>query len=506
MHDDHRRVGEVAILTPLMGGEPVPISRLEPFFGAQGSARRPLADPHLSRKPFYLKLKADGIEIDLSATSTPIFMHGEPLAGRRLFTTSEVEGGVVLQLANSIVLLLHLRDPVPERAGETFGLVGQSEAIHQLRRDIDRVASLDVPVLLRGETGTGKEMVARAVHCHGPRRNGPLVAVNLAAVPASLAASELFGAAKGAFTGAVASREGHFGRAHGGTLFLDEIGETPLEVQPLLLRALETGEIQGVGEAKMRRVDVRLVAATDADLEKEIAEGRFRAPLLHRLSGFGIFLPPLRTRRDDLGLLLIHFIRQALREMGEEVSETRSIASVRPWLRASLVAMLAEHAWPGNVRELRNVARQLLIVARDARPREVQRRAQQLLEAGKTLSDDPTSSPTSDPTGPNQGDPAHATSRPGRFRPAQEVGEDEVLAALKANRWLIQPTAGCLGISRTALYRLIDKSSRIRKPSELGRTEIESSLARCLHDVEKAADELEVSVKGLRLRMRQLDI
>ena len=506
LHDDHRRVGEVASLTALVGGQEAPISRLEPFFGGKSATRRPLADPHLSRKPLYLRLEADGIELDVSETSTPVFVRGEPVFERRLFTTSEVENGVVLQLANSIVLLLHLRDPVPERSGDTFGLVGQSEAILQLRRDIDRVAGLDVPVLLRGETGTGKEMVARALHRHGPRRSGPMVAVNLAAVPASLAASELFGAAKGAFTGAVSSREGHFRRAHGGTLFLDEIGETPLEVQPLLLRALETGEIQGVGEAKTHQVDVRLVAATDADLEKEIAEGRFRAPLLHRLSGFGIFLPPLRTRKDDLGLLFFHFIRQGLRDMGEEIADDASVATVRPWLRASLMALLAEHSWPGNVRELRNVARQLLIVASDARPREVQRRARQLLEAGKTFTDDSSPSTAFESELPNAAGPAHATSSRGRFRSAQEVGEDELLEALRANRWLFQPTARSLGISRTALYRLIDKSSSVRKPSELDPPEIEAALARSRQDMEKAADALQVSVKGLTQRMRQLGL
>ena len=504
-HDDHRRVGEVAVLTGLVSGEEVKISRLEPYFGGPGRSRHPLADPHLSRTPFYLRVKADGIELDCRETSTPVAVDNRPVEGSRLLSMPELERGAVIQLANSIVILLHLRDPVPERSDETFGLVGQSEAMIQLRRDIDRVAPLDVPVLLRGETGTGKEMVARALHENGLRRRGPLVSVNMAAVPPSLAASELFGVSKGAFTGAVTARDGHFGRAHKGTLFLDEIGETPLEVQPLLLRALETGEIQGVGQSSPKVVDVRLVAATDADLERHIAEGRFRAPLLHRLSGFGIFLPPLRARLDDLGLLLFHFIRQGLRDMGEPVPDDEPISSVRPWLRASVVSLLAAHPWPGNIRELRNVVRQLLITARDARPKEVLRRARQLLESGTAFSEDPSSA-TDLPTEVTDGPHPIETGSPGRFRPASEIDEDELLEVLKAHRWLFQPTARALGISRTALYRLIDKSSRIRKPSELTRNELADSLDTYGDDLDSMADALQVSVKGLTQRLRQLGL
>ncbi len=519
-HDDHRRVGEVAVLTALVSGEEVKISRLEPHFGGPGRSRQPLADPHLSRTPLSLKLKSYGIELDCEKTSTPVSLGNVPVSDRRLLTMDELDKGVVIQLANSIVLLLHLRDPVPERSDESFGLVGQSEAMIQLRRDIDRVASLDVPVLLRGETGTGKEVVARALHHSGLRRNGPMVSVNLAAVPASLAASELFGSAKGAFTGAVSAREGHFGRAHKGTLFLDEIGETPLEIQPLLLRALETGEIQGVGHATPKVVDVRLVAATDADLERHIADGRFRAPLLHRLSGFGIFLPPLRARLDDIGLLLFHFIRQGLEDMGEPVAPDVPISSVRPWLRASIVSLLAVHPWPGNVRELRNVVRQLLITARDARPKEVLRRAQQLLDSDRGLADQSDQPLAEEPvssfdlprqnrrrsTGGALGSMPVKASTKAKFRPASEINEDELLEALAANQWLFQPTAHALGISRTALYRLVDKSTRIRKPSQLTRDELVAALDLHGGDRESMAGALRVSVKGLNQRLRQLGL
>jgi two-component system nitrogen regulation response regulator GlnG len=168
---------------------------------------------------------------------------------------------------------------------------------------------VNAPVLLRGESGTGKELVAHAIHEASPRRTGPYVAVNMAAIPPSLAAAELFGATRGAFTGADHDRPGYFSRAHRGTLFLDEIGETAPEVQALLLRVLEAGEVQAVGGLEPRRVDVRVLAATDADLQGMTAMDRFRAPLLHRLMAGYLQVPALRARREDFGRLLYAFLR-----------------------------------------------------------------------------------------------------------------------------------------------------------------------------------------------------
>ncbi|MEO1088096.1 MAG: sigma-54 factor interaction domain-containing protein, partial [Acidobacteriota bacterium] len=307
-HDDARRIGEGCQLTALPAGRSVAVSRLEPHFAAPGGERKPLASLHLSRGPLWLRPVGDGVELDATETSTRVVAGGAEVAGRVVVERAALESGVVLQLAESVVLLLHLRDPVPQRTRHHYGLVGDSDLLLRVRRDIERVAALHVPVLLRGETGTGKEMVARALHEHSHRQAGPFVTVNMAAIPPSLAASELFGAERGAFTGAERPRAGYFEQAHGGTLFLDEIGETPDEIQPLLLRALESGEIQRVGAGSKRTVDVRLIAATDAALEQRVMGGQFRAPLLHRLAGFDIRLPPLTDRRDDLGRLVRFFI------------------------------------------------------------------------------------------------------------------------------------------------------------------------------------------------------
>jgi two-component system nitrogen regulation response regulator GlnG len=219
-------------------------------------------------------------------------------------------------------------------------------------------------VLLRGETGTGKELVARALHDHGPRRGGPFVSVNLGAIPRELAAAELFGAQRGAYTGATRDREGFFRAARGGTLFLDEVGEASPEVQAMLLRVLETGEMYPVGGQAKVATDVRILAATDADLDARIREGQFKAPLLHRLAGYEIRLPPLRERREDIGVLFYHFAREELLALGEVHRLSPEDPYSAPWLPASIMGRLLRFAWPGNIRQLRNLTRQLVIGSR----------------------------------------------------------------------------------------------------------------------------------------------
>jgi two-component system nitrogen regulation response regulator GlnG len=416
---------------------------------------------------------------------------GEPLGAERLFSRAEIERGVVLLL---------LVDPILSGSLPRYGLVGESPGIVQLRQEIRRVAGLTVPVLLLGETGTGKELVARALHDAGPRASRPYLAVNLGAVPATLAVSELFGAVRGAYTGADRPREGWFTRAHSGTLFLDEIGEAPSEVQVLLLRALETGEIQPVGSGEPRRVDVRLIAATDADLETSVEEGRFRAPLLHRLGSYQLRLPPLRDRREDFGRLFLHFLTQELSALEELDRLEQDAARSRPWIPAPLVARLAALDWPGNVRQLRNVVRKLVVAGRDGGDSALWVQAEAALqEIGPRL-------PDPRKTVPVAGVPSAPPPPARRYRRAEDVTEDELFAALEANRWRIQATAAQLGISRGSLYDRIDKSSKIRKAADLGREEIEGCHQRCGGDLDAMVEKLEVSKRGLQRRMTQLGL
>ena len=233
-------------------------------------------------------------------------------------------------------------------------IVGQGPALSQVLARLAHVAPTDVAVLLLGETGTGKELLARALHQRSPRSGRAFVRVNCAAIPASLIESELFGHEKGAFTGAVAARAGRFEAAHGGTLFLDEIGELGIDVQAKLLRVLQDGTFERVGSSRTMRPDVRIVAATNRDLGRAMAEGRFREDLYYRLNVFPIGLPPLRERREDIPLLVWSIINRRQRALG------RLIADVPKRVMQALVA----YDWPGNVRELENVIERALILSR----------------------------------------------------------------------------------------------------------------------------------------------
>ena len=232
-------------------------------------------------------------------------------------------------------------------------IIGASELMKNLLRDVERVAVTAATVLILGETGTGKELIARAIHNAGKRRDKPLVKVNCAALPATLIESELFGHERGSFTGATAKRAGRFQLADEGTIFLDEVGELPLELQAKLLRVLQEGEFEPVGSCKTMKIDVRVIAATNRDLEQQVAEGRFREDLYYRLSVFPLTVPPLRKRKEDIVPLANAFLARSLQKLG---------GTMEP-LSAEAIARLNAYDWPGNVRELQNVIERAVIVA-----------------------------------------------------------------------------------------------------------------------------------------------
>ncbi|HEY5948256.1 MAG TPA: nitric oxide reductase transcriptional regulator NorR, partial [Kofleriaceae bacterium] len=253
-----------------------------------------------------------------------------------------------------------VRQLVREGDNHAGHILCQSEAMRAVCRDVELAAQSDFAVLITGETGTGKEVVARAIHARSARADRPLIYVNCAALPESLAESELFGHVRGAFTGAIDHRGGKFEVANGGTLFLDEIGELPLMIQAKLLRALQTGEIQRVGSDQVIRVDVRIIAATNRDLQAEILASRFRPDLFHRLSMFPIYVPPLRDRADDILLLAGFFLDEARIRLG--------LGAVR--LTADARAALLAYDWPGNVRELEHTILRTALRASGGRRRE----------------------------------------------------------------------------------------------------------------------------------------
>jgi formate hydrogenlyase transcriptional activator len=235
------------------------------------------------------------------------------------------------------------------------GVVGSSRAFRDVLDQIRTVAPTDSTVLIEGETGTGKEVVASAIHAHSSRRTRPFIKLNCAAIPLGLLESELFGHERGAFTGAVIQKMGRFEAANGGTLFLDEIGDIPLELQPKLLRVLQEQEFERLGSTHTRRVDVRVVAATNQDLSGLIAEKLFRMDLYYRLNVFPIALPPLRDRVEDIPLLVAHFVHKYAERMSKPISQIAKDA----------MDTLMDYPWPGNIRELQNFIERTVIVTKD---------------------------------------------------------------------------------------------------------------------------------------------
>lgn len=233
------------------------------------------------------------------------------------------------------------------------GLIGESPAMQEVFRAIGRLAQSSITVLINGASGTGKELVARALHQHSPRKNKPFIALNMAAIPKDLMDSELFGHARGAFTGANADRSGRFKQADGGTLFLDEIGDMPMETQTRLLRVLAEGEFYPVGAQASVKVDVRIIAATHQNLERLVEQGQFREDLFHRLNVIRVHIPELRERREDIPLLAQSFLRRAAEELGAE----------RRVLLPEAEKFLSTLDWPGNVRQLENACRWLTVMA-----------------------------------------------------------------------------------------------------------------------------------------------
>jgi two-component system, NtrC family, response regulator GlrR len=303
-----------------------------------------LTDPSVSRHHFTIKVTERGLELrDLGSTNGTYVGELEVVRGF-------VRTGARIRAGTSLLGLTVLRDQIAHElaSGDRFGeLVGKSPVMRRLYAVLDNCARSDVTVLLHGETGTGKELVAEAIHLASPRRDAPFVVVDCSALPAQLIESELFGHARGAFTGADADRIGAFESAQGGTIFLDEIGELALELQPLLLRALENRTIRRLGTNQQRDVDVRVIAASRRDLRFEVNQRRFRADLYYRLDVMRIVVPTLAEREGDVALLAHEFWRELRpdRELPED-----------------MLAELVRQRWPGNVRELRNAVERLALI------------------------------------------------------------------------------------------------------------------------------------------------
>src|SRR5262249_44059480 len=321
-----------------------------------------------------------------------------------------------------------------------FELVGQSPAMHQLRQLIDTAGPTNSRVLIGGENGTGKELVARAIHVQSARADHPFVAVNCAAIPETLIESELFGHEKGSFSGATSMKRGQFEQADGGTLFLDEIGDMSLSTQAKVLRALQEQQFTRVGGTKLMKVDVRVLAASNKDLLKEIEKGSFREDLYYRLNVVPIVVPPLRERREDIALLIRHFMKVHAEEQGLRVKEVTPEA----------MNVFQQYEWPGNIRELRNLIERLMIMV----PGGVIDTAQANMSLQVKTSSTATSAGTIVTAAPAA---SPLFTQPFEsLRDARNAFEKEYIARkLREHHWNISRTAEDLKIERSHLHRKI---------------------------------------------------
>ena len=312
-------------------------------------------------------------------------------------------------------------DPIDQPANSETGfegIIGRSSGLRRVLEMVETVARGDSTVLLLGETGTGKEIIARAIHSHSPRRGRPFVKLNCAAIPTGLLESELFGHERGSFTGAIAEKIGRIELAHQGSLFLDEIGDITLELQPKLLRVLQEREFERLGSTRTQKVDVRIVAATHRDLEGMILEKLFRSDLYYRLNVFPVCVPPLRERPEDIPLLVQHFVQQAARQMRKTIDT----------IPQETMEALTRYRWPGNIRELENVIERSVI-----------------LSPGPVLRLSPRDLNSRVP-------PDRSADR---YQTLEEVERNHILRTLKETRWILSGPTGAasrLGLNRSTLY------------------------------------------------------
>jgi two-component system, NtrC family, nitrogen regulation response regulator GlnG len=474
-HPKPARIG-VMVQLAFKRGAAIDLCRTAPVF----EDGEPLSDPYVSRTPVQLVPERDGaVSLWPGRSGLYFTLDGQPAQGGEVLSAERLRRGVVVGLGRGSVVLveggLRARHPDP------LGLVGCSAGLDAVRRQIESTARREGSVLVLGASGTGKELVSRAVHDLSSRRNRPYVAVNMAALSEGTAPSQLFGHSRGAFTGAARDSQGFFGQAHGGTLFLDEVGACPLPIQSQLLRALESGEVQPVG-GQVRSVDVRVVAATDEDLPIAVEEGRFLAPLYYRLAHQKVQIPRLSDRLADVAVQAVHFVRLAWRELGHDEVLQQS----PPWYAREVAEALLAHPWPGNTRELRSLAMALTDQGSDM-PCGPPVLSTAPAPARRTVSKEALMTPV----------PAPTTRRGSRG-----VDDAQLLEVLQAHAYSVGPTAKALGMGAQTLRRRIKKLG-LPSPNDLDVPTIRAALD-ASSTVADAAQALRVSPHGLALRMTQL--
>jgi two-component system nitrogen regulation response regulator GlnG len=487
-HPDLDRVGQVAPMTALLESVVAHVNRDHPIFFPPGSsAGQSIDHKRMHRESVVDLVFARGkLELRPGGRGGEIEVDGRPFAEARRISAEDLRRGLILTLARRFVFCLHsIRFPISR--SPTLGLLGPSDAIEDVRRSITRVAGKMTPVLLRGETGTGKELAARALHDAGPRPRGPFIAVNMGGLVRETAAADLFGYQKGAFTGATSDSLGHFREAAGGTICLDEIGLIPPNVQPTLLRVLEDHVVRPLGSSQARKVDVRIVAATDAKLEQAVADGRFEASLYHRLNSFfNIPITPLRERREDVGALLVHFLRSEFSDPAQLQRLHDPDPHSKPWLSARDVAAVALSSLSGNVRSITKLAGQLVTDAGDDPRGDTHAVISDFLAADNLLA---------------AGIPKSRATQKRTRTPDDEITEDRLLSALEKAGWNRARAATSLNVARNTFWRWLCKHPALRRLADMSFEELLRELESCAGDVDKLAAKLELPVSILSRRL-----
>ena len=489
-HPNLDRVGAKARFLYLTDGKAMAINRSTPVFRRPGEARgEALGLKAISRSPLSFESAGeDAVELRFDSTRFSVHANGQLLASFARFSSAQLDAGVPLMINETVVLLLHAVGPIPKRAEPTLDMVGESACMEELRRQVRVVAATDFPVLLSGESGTGKELVAQAIHRLSVRGAGPFQAVNLAAVNPQLAASELFGHERGAFSGATGARSGLFRSADHGTLLLDEIGDTPFPVQTALLRALETGEVRPVGSSRSVRVDVRVLAATDVDLAHAASRGEVKSALIERVAGITVEVPSLSRRREDIPLLLNHFLRAHL-----DADAQRRLLSPgpdgKPWIPARVIDALVRYEWPRNVRELRNVAQEIAVLCA-SRPFKPASKVSAILEWAQAADLAPPPPPPPPPP---------------RYRRPEDVPREELVEALRAHGFAPKKAREMLRLSQQGVYRAMALRG-VRMAGQVDRAEFERELAASAGDLDRMSERLQMSKRALAKRQRELGL
>lgn len=465
-HPDPCRIG--AQVTSCLAQAPINLSRYSPAFQHPGQEGVALGYGGISRAPLRVEASgAGGVLLHLPHSRMSVELNGAVVEGEVHLTFEQVEAGAMLGLGGAVLICLHWMHGLP-RNNRIAGLAGVGTAAIRMRDQILQVAPTDTTVLLLGETGCGKDVAARAIHALSRRAQRPMVAINLAALNEGLAAAELFGSAKGAYTGAHISRPGLFAQANDSSLFLDEIGNAPASVQPMLLRVLETGDYRPLGAVQDAHTNARLIAATDQDLYQP----GFNQALLRRLESFVIAVEPLRKRREDIGVLILQLL-------GDQAAI----------LTFDLVTCISCHDWPGNVRQLKHVLQRCVLALQAGEPADFARMIK----------------PHSGQSAAASGKAAAVPDALPRKRLAQ-IDHAAVLAAMQAHAWQISAAALALGVSRPSMYKLLESHPEIRRAEQIPLDEIRQALAQSGQQLAPCATLLKTPCEALRRHLQALGV